>query len=463
MPKPFSLISLISLCSLISGCVWMTPANKRVAKAKSKIEEGYTQEAKQQASKMEGGAFTADWKTATSMMFRSNPNLIQADYRVHDSRENGKRIFTNMIPSVSLGASDSFLASDIGAAFTDPNYRISSFLSLGNLLQLPTRLYTAKLYTIGAQFQAEQAMRQEVIGLYRIFQEKRLLDTAKKSLDIQAQIISIIGGADAVQQATMKLQLDRDLKSWHDKELVWRQKVGDFYMTSFSEINLSEKNIPNITYDPAELDFTDSTRWGSLQMSLLAMQKIAEDGQVLDAYLRYLPTTNLAVSAPPLYSNTGQPFDVGLTRFSPSLNWQLDTRGFVGDQIDRLRRNEPLKNWRDDKRRRDEVSKLIEGRKALAEVQQELVKVRAVMEQYKIMVKTGLIDDSRTAVEKMKQLRTLEIQYMAKEIDICSSFWLIDENRWLQFSRQWQQTRPIRMKYYEKNQQRGFLDFLKNR
>ncbi len=199
-------------------------------------------------------------------------------------------------------------------------------------------------------------------------------------------------------------------------------------------------------------------------MSLLAMQKIADDGRVLDAYQRYLPTTNLSVSAPPLYSsNSRQSFDAALTRLSPSLNWRLDTHGTIGQQVDRLRRDEPLQDWRDDKRRRDEVSKLVEGRKALADVQDELTKVRTVMEQYKIMVKSGLVKDSRVAVQKMKQLRTLEIQYMAKEIDICTSFWLIDDDRWEKFTEQWHQTRPQRLAHFQEEKERGWFDFLKNR
>lgn len=219
-------------------------ADKRISEARSEIEQQYTREAKSQAANREGGTFIAGWDKASSLMFQNNPDLIRADFLVYDARQRGKRIFKNMIPTLSAGASDSFQVGELSQAFTDPNLRLSSFLSLGNLLQLPTRVYTAKLYAIGAQFSAEQTMRQEVIALYRIFQEKRLIDTEKKALDIQAEIIDVIGGADAVRQASMRLQLDKDLQDWHDRELSWRQKIGDFFMTSYSEVDLSEKTFP---------------------------------------------------------------------------------------------------------------------------------------------------------------------------------------------------------------------------
>ncbi len=90
----------------------------------------------------------------------------------------------------------------------------------------------------------------------------------------------------------------------------WETKVGDFFMDGYASIRLKPEKIPNILYNPTELDFTDTSRWGLLQLNLLALESIAEDGRIIDTYLRYLPRANLNVSAPPLYNNTsGQSFD----------------------------------------------------------------------------------------------------------------------------------------------------------
>ncbi|MGE9268927.1 MAG: hypothetical protein ACQKBY_12595 [Verrucomicrobiales bacterium] len=457
--------SLLILCScLLSACVWMKPIDERVGEARDEVRDAYQREVIDQIGGQAGGHLNTTWSQASSLMFHHNPHLIQSDYRVLETSEQGKQIWKNMLPSVTASINDSFLLGDFDEAFSDTTFRVSSYVALGNLLQLPTRLYKQKLLYLGAQLQAEQTMRQETITLYRLFQEQRLLDLEEKALHYQGEILKVIQSADAVEQATMRLQLRNDLETHRQNVQKWRQKVGDFFMTSYSEVKLRASDLPEIRYNASSLDFTDTKRWAHLQMSLLALEEIARDGQVLDTYLRYLPTANLSVSAPPLYNNTGgQSFDVNAIRIGPSLYWNLDTRGSISQQINRLRRNEPLQEWQKDKRRRDEITKLLEGKKALADVQEELAKVRTVMEQYKLMVKAGLVKDARTAVQKMKSLRTLEVQLMAKEIDICTSFWLIDEARWSSFTKQWHQTRPVRLRFLEQNKQSGFFEFLKKR
>ena len=183
-------------------------------------------------------------------------------------------------------------------------------------------------------------------------------------------------------------------------------------------------------------------------MNLLALEKISDDNRVREAYLRYLPTANLSVTAPPLFSsNSNRQFDPSLIRLGPSLYWNLDTRGTISQQIDRIKRQTPIDDWRKDRRRQQEISKLLEGKTALREVRLELAKTRLVMENYKNMVKAGLVKDPRKAIETMRNLRVREITLMAKDIDICTSFWLIDEQRWKPITQRWHSSRKARLDY----------------
>ena len=209
-------------------------------------------------------------------------------------------------------------------------------------------------------------------------------------------------------------------------------------MSQYGVVRLDAASIPVISYSSADLDFSDTGRWGFLQLNLLALEEIAEDGMVLDAYLRYLPRANVSVSAPSLYNSSSDVnFDPELIRIGPSMYWSMDARGYIGRQVDRLKRNQILTDWRKDKRRREEINKLLEGKQALAELQMELDKLNSAIRGYQRAVKAGLVVDPEKAIKTMRRLREREVRMKAKEMEICTEFWLIDEARWTSLTKKW--------------------------
>jgi len=435
---------VISL-GLATACTWMTPATERVSKARDEVSKGFQKEVHRQKYGTNQGLLDISWQQGLSRMYLSNPDLIQADYRIEDAKQRQKQIWKDMIPGLNLGVNDSFALGELGDAFSNPVYRIDSYLNLGNLLELPKNVYVRKITYMGSELQAENTMRQQVIALYRLFQQQRLLNLEKKAIDLEGELVRGITGIEGSEIIEMKVKHKEALESWEKNYRDWNTKVGDFYMAGYDKINLRPSGLPDINYKPSDLDFTDTKRWGMLQLNLLAMEQIAEDGKVLEAYLRYLPRANLSVSAPPLYSNNAsQSFDIKNTRLGPSVYWSLDSRGYIGQQIRRLKRESPIKEWRKDKRQRDEVRKLFEGKKALTEVQKELFALRQAMEGYRQAVRQGLIKDPEKAIRTMRQLREREVRLVAREIEICTSFWLIDESRWRPITKRWLATRTAR-------------------
>jgi hypothetical protein len=196
---------------------------------------------------------------------------------------------------------------------------------------------------------------------------------------------------------------------------------------------------------------------------LLALEEIAEDGNVLDAYMRYLPRANMSVSAPSLYtSDSNTQFDPELIRVGPSLYWSMDSRGYVGQQIDRLKRNKVIDDWRKDKRRREEITRLLEGKEALKDVQKELGNLQVAIRGYQKAVKSGLVKDPEMAVKTMRKLRGREVRLKAREIEIYTEFWLIDERRWAPITLRWLETSAERAQLRKKAQKSGVnpLNFL---
>ncbi|MFT6792841.1 MAG: hypothetical protein ACJAR1_000827 [Rubritalea sp.] len=444
-------LSMLILSLTFSSCVWMKSVDKRVKESRDSVENKYLQEVRNH-NKGVNNTLSINWNQGLEKMYLSNPSLIQADFRLADAKQRQKQVWTRMIPGLSVGLSDSFTLEDFGDAFSGSRFRINSFISLGNLIDLPQTIYTNKLTYLGSELQAENTMRQQVIALYRLFQEQRLHRIEKQALGLEFSLLESVSEVDNETYLTMKLKHEEAYETWENNIKTWETKVGDFFMDGYDTIHLDPKQIPDILYKPSELDFTDTSRWGLLQLNLLALESIAEDGRVLDAYLRYLPRANLSVTAPSIYSNSSnQSFDPALTRFGPSFNWNLDSQGYISQQLDRIKRESPLKEWRKDKRTREEVAKLMEGKEALIEVQQELVTLKSAMDVYKKAVRAGLIKDPESAVQMMRRLKEREVRFLAKEIEICSAFWLIDEQRWKPITKRWLETRKTRTEIREKN------------
>jgi len=445
----------------LAACTWMTPASKRITDARDEVSAKFQNEVMRQKYGQNQGVLNITWQQGLNKMYLSNPELIQADYRIEDAKQRQKQIWKDMIPGLNLGVNDSFRIGKLGDAFSNPVYRIDSFLNLGNLLELPKNIYVRKIATFGAELQAENTMRQQVISLYRLFQLQKLLILEKKAIDLEGELVRGITGVEGTEIIEMKVQHKEALEAWEENYRNWNTKVGDFFMAGYDKIDLKANGLPDITYKPNDLDFTNTQRWGMLQLNLLALEQIAEDGRVLDAYLRYLPRANLSVSAPALYSNSsGRSFDASDIRLGPSLYWSLDSRGYIGQQIRRLKRESPIKEWRKDKRQRDEVRKLFEGKKALQEVDKELGTLRQAMGGYRMAVRQGLIKDPEQAIRTMRQLREREVRLVAREIEICTSFWLIDESRWKPITKRWLATREARASIRDqaiKKKKKGFF------
>ena len=174
---------------------------------------------------------------------------------------------------------------------------------------------------------------------------------------------------------------------------------------------------------------------------------MSDNASLRSAYTRYYPTPNLSVTAPTLYSNVeGLEFEIDEIRVGPSLGWRLDTRGTIGRQIRRIKRDKPFEQWTKDKRRTEEVKDLLDGKKALQKVQQEIQKKRTLMKEYREVVNQGLVDDLEAALRQMKSYQREEIALLAEEIEINTSFWLLDEYKWTETTKQWKRIRLEREK-----------------
>jgi len=235
--------TFLTLC--IPSCVWLKPADKRVKEKRDTIGQSFVEEILKQKNKTNLNELDISWQQGLDKMYLSNPEVIQADYRIEDAVESQKQIWKDFIPTATFSVSDSFQLGELGDAFSNPVYRINSFLSLGNLLDLPQDLYERKLTRIGAELNAENTMRQQVIAMYRLFQEQRLLKIQKQAIDHEGDILKGITGIEGTELLQMKLDHKEALDDWVTRERNWKTRVGDFFITGYGSINLQPESIPD--------------------------------------------------------------------------------------------------------------------------------------------------------------------------------------------------------------------------
>ena len=444
---------------LFSGCV---NTKKRYEKAHITAEKRFLNELSIQLNGKEDSYYSANWAKAKTDLLWSNPEIIKAEFAIDDNIESRLNIWKSFIPSLSLSISDSQTFEDVSELFADTNLRVSSFFNFGNLLQMPKNLAVNHLTKLGLEWRAEQIMRNEVISLYRVFREKELLDLERDTLNIEYGIAKeITPDTSSNEYLTEEKSYKEALKVIIEKEQDWVIKVQELFMVPYSKIQLNSSDLPKINYKLSELDFSDTSRWGLLELNLFALEVLAEDQELVSAYLRYLPRPNISLSAPPLFSsNESRQFRLEEFRLSPSLNWSLDTTGAISSQIRRIKRNKPSEKWEADKRLASEVKMLLDGKKALKEVREELVDLRRLKSDYTTALKAGLIDEPHQALTRWKEFRQQEIALIAREVEICTSFWLIDDSKWKSTTTLWRELqvkRELRDKQIKKDKRKASL------
>ena len=433
---------IVALC--LGGTSCQYSPNRQVKKAVDKKTSTFLTELKRQENESQDKQQKEyNWDEALDLMYEKNETCKRASFRLEDAKTTQKKLWRNFIPSLNASVSDSTSLDNLATSFVDPTFRINSFLSLGNLLNLPKNVYVNRLGTMAAELNEQLVMRSQTVELFKMFEEKRLLELEVQGIQLNEEVAKVVIEIDPTEASSRKKQVKQQYETWKKRETQWLTKVAKFYNVNPGQITFKSSTAPNIRYTSKDLDFYDTQRWGKLQLKLLAMQEMEEESEIRNAYLRYLPRPNLTASAPSLYSNTGNAdFSAGDIRLSPSASWRLDTTGTIGNQIRRLKRNKPYEDWEKSRRIKAEVKTLLDGRNAFIETEQEIKNVQLAKKQYIELIRDGLVEqDSETIMGNLQNLHVEEISLNAKIIEISSSYWLLDESWWSKHQRPWKKSK----------------------
>lgn len=297
---------------------------------------------------------TISWNQALAMMKRNNTTYLQVKNTIAKAERNELSVYTDLIPGISyysyftksIGDLTSKLNSD------DLSHNVNVTFTLPSLTHVPYRVYASKASTFAA-IKALEGKERELISQLYTQQRKQSLNARKRELDAQKQ---------EQKEAYHPAESNTEINDWMELATL----LGDYS----ARWRILPASVPRFNWShyrklTGKLDQLIVCKLAlELEQARMAQYSVA---------ITYLPTINLNLYSPSLFSSTGGTYsgtflDTDDTKLNLSLNYSLDTR---------------LRTWntyRDSKeayelRQRETTAKLVE-------LKQKLNTLRNSMDEY---------------------------------------------------------------------------------
>jgi len=333
-------LGLLLLVALSSGCI--SPA-KKVDRFYGRVQAQWESNVISQASLP---IRNLEWTDAVRLLEERNLKLRRGRNELTNAQENVRQVFKDLLPTLNLRSGLSESIRELPkTGIDDVTFSVDSFLNIPGIVNMSTRLFSARLSLIRAQTVYELSVREQVLELY-----KMILD-AQDRRDLGAQLEGEKAFADAVQRAepvsgdALARDINGRLLTFQKDEEVQQGRISDLLGGRDSRWNLLTNGMPSFAYEADPLPLSDTNRIAQLQMRLVAVELAGQWAREVGIKLQYWPEVNFFVTGPPLYQRANgqtrswRPEDIVLRG---DFYWRLDTRGYVSRQLRQARREQQL-------------------------------------------------------------------------------------------------------------------------
>ncbi len=297
---------------------------------------------------------TISWNQAVAMIKRNNTGYIQTRNSISKAEREELSVYTDLIPGASYYAymtrSLSELTRTVNSDELSQNLNIT--FNLPSLTQVPYRVYSSKIRTFAAIKALEGKERELISKLY--------------SLQRQQQIEARLAALEK-QKPDAKTSISLKRKS-HESE-AWMplaSLLGDYS----ARWKILPASVPQFNWAKYRKRMN---KLDELVVCKFAMELEQARMNQYSIALTYLPTINLNLYSPSLFSSTGGTYsgtflDTDDTKLNMSLNYSLDTK---------------LKTWNNycDSKESYELRKK-ETTAQLVDLKQKLKTLRSSMDEY---------------------------------------------------------------------------------
>ena len=297
---------------------------------------------------------TISWNQAVAMMKRNNIAYIQVQNTIEKAERDEMGVYTDLIPGVSLYSYFTRSLGDLTKQVNSNDFANSVNITfyLPSLSQIPYRVYATKASTYAAHMALKGKERELISSLYSL-QRKQQLSKQQAELDKQSP---------DTKPDYLPRKKDDLAAQWMEQATL----LGDFS----ARWQILPSSVPQFRWS----DYRPRTgKLDELVVCKFAMELEQARMQQYSIALTYLPSINLNLYSPSLFSSTGGTYsgtflDKDDTKLNMSGYYSLDTKLHTWYSYRNSKENYTL-------RQRETTAKLID-------LKQKLLTLRTSLDEY---------------------------------------------------------------------------------
>lgn len=299
--------ALLVLAVALTGC----SLSKRIQRASDKMEARYAKITTWEKLPVR----TISWNQAIAMIRTNNTSIMAARNNVKSADRETLRVYTDLVPGVSYYAYMSKSLNDVARQWNgndlNNNFNVNFFLP--TLTQLPYRVYANKVRAFAAVKACEGAEREAVSKLYQAVRKREI---ALKTQALDAELPPETAAAPSAAGG------ERD-----KQDLDYYQAVAELLGNADARWNILPETMPRIQWK----DFRNRLdRLDPLVLCNFVMQLEQARMEQYSVALQYLPTVNLSLYSPSLFTSSGGTYTGTFlsgedTTLNMSVSYQFDT------------------------------------------------------------------------------------------------------------------------------------------
>lgn len=297
---------------------------------------------------------TISWNQAVAMMKRNNISYIQMQNSIEQAERDELSVYTDLIPGVSFYSYFTQSLGDFARQVNSNNFSNSVNLTfyLPTLTQVPYRVYASKATTYASIMALKGKERELIASLYTL---QRTRELSRRQLELAKQ------KPDTEPDYLLKKKTD-EAAQWMELATL----LGDFS----ARWQILPSSVPHFRWS-AYRPLTD--KLDELVLCKYAMELEQARMQQYSIALTYLPTINLNLYSPSLFSSSGGTYegtflDKDDTKLNMSFTYSLDTKMSTWNSYRRSKENYEL-------RKRATTASLID-------LKQKMKTLRASLDEY---------------------------------------------------------------------------------
>lgn len=387
--KPLHLSLLVCLLALQSCSL-----DERLSATSAKLEDQYAEVRLWDELPLR----TISWQQAVAMMKRNNRDYINAQKTIEKSYRSELSVYTDLIPGVSYYSYATKSLGDLTQKYNSDdiqhNFNVNFYLP--TLTQVPYRVYASKAATFAA-IKAQEGKERELISKLYSYQRKQDIQNRKEKLNSKKPQIA--------EQAYESLKKTKAQNQWSDIA----ELLGDYS----ARWSILPSSVPKFYWS----NYRSCT--GSLDSLIVCKLALELEQARMKQYgiaLNYLPTINMNLYSPSLFSSTGGTYsgtflDMNDTQLNLSISYNLDT------QLNTWERYLDSKDEYENKQR-EMVGKLVEYKEklhALKESMDEYTAWRSYMHKQMEHLRSAPAANAEEFIQTETTLQSMEQELLTQE------------------------------------------------